>query len=225
MIVRRATVFLLTAVLGLLLGGVNPASAQNRLTNPGFDGNATGWNLFGGAVYDPTIDIASNPSSGSAGRSYSLAAVSDSTGVVLQCVTPVTPGAAWTLSGNVLFTAVAAGGAGSGAGLLAAQGFSDTACGTPIGSPSLSNFAAQTNGVWQSNSFGGTVPVGAQSMMIGVGGIATTTPGAFIENVDNVDFESAAGVPTMSTVWLTLLAVGCALAVLVTMLRRNRIAG
>jgi hypothetical protein len=221
MIVRRARRILFTAVVGLLAAGARPASAQNLLTNPGFDGNATGWMLFGPAVFDPANDVAGNPASGSAQGAYTLT-TGNSTGVVLQCVTPVTPGASWTLGASVLFSAPN-GSAGSGAGLLATQGFSDAGCSTPIGVPAFSNFPAQTNGIWQSHSFGGTVPVGVQSMLIGVGGIATTNGGDFVENVDNVDFVSSAAVPTMSEVWLTLLAIACALVVLVVQQRRGRI--
>jgi hypothetical protein len=55
---------------------------------------------------------------------------------------------------------------------------------------------------------------------VAIGVQATTAAGDFIVNADNLDLELAAAVPTMSTMWLTLLAVGCALAVLVMQQRR-----
>jgi hypothetical protein len=66
----------------------------------------------------------------------------------------------------------------------------------------------------------GIVPATVQSIQVAVGVVATASGGAFNVNTDNIDFVTTAAVPTMSTVWLTLLAVGCALAVLVMQQRR-----
>jgi hypothetical protein len=222
MIGRRERLVLLTAVVGMLAAGARPASAQNRLTNPGFDGNANGWNVF--SVYDGTVDINNSASSGSAALFVTINTVGDSSGIVAQCVTPVTPGAPLTYTGHVMFTAPTSPNPGSGAGLMAFQGASDAGCTIPTGPVSESVFPGQTNGIWQTNSFSATVPAGAHSIFIAIGVRATTTAGDFLVHADNLDFETAAAVPTMSTVWLTLLAVGCALAVLVMQQRRVRIA-
>jgi hypothetical protein len=216
----RARAFLLTAVVGLLAAGARPASAQNLLVNPGFTGSASGWALQNGATFDPSVDIANSATSGSARLAVTIVGLNNTDAIATQCVTPVTPGAPLTVSGNVLFTAVTSGTPGSGSGIVAAAGFSDTGCGSLLGSVIESNFPAQTNGVWQSQSVSGVVPAGAQSVLVAIGVQATTAAGDFIVNADNLDLELAAAVPTMSTMWLTLLAVGCALAVLVMQQRR-----
>jgi hypothetical protein len=221
MIIGRGRLFLLAVVLALLAAGVRPASAQNLLVNPGFTGSASGWALQNGATFDSGVDIANSATSGSARLAVTILGINNTDAIASQCVTPVTAGAPLTVSGNVLFTAVESLTPGSGAGVIAAGGFSDTACGTLVGSLIESAFPAQINGVWQSQSVSGVVPAGAQSVLVLIGVQATTTPGDFIVNADNLDLELAAAVPTMSTVWLTLLAVGCALAVLVVQQRRR----
>lgn len=221
MIVRCARVFLVAAAVGVLAAGARPASAQNLLTNPGFDGNANGWTLPVPAVYDPTVDIANNLSSGSAHLSVHLDSLASSANIAWQCVTPVTPGATITFSGNVMFSPVATPSSqGIGVGVLLAAGYSDTACTSSIAVIGISNFPPQSLGQWQFHSMSGTVPPGAQSILAQVSMVPTTFASDFIVNADNIDVESTAAVPTMSTVWLTLLAIGCALAVLVMQQRR-----
>jgi len=220
MIFGRARLILLTALVGLLAAGARPASAQNLLVNPGFTGGSTGWTLQSGATFDPTVDIANSATSGSARLATTINTLTNANAIASQCVTPVTPGAPFTVNGNVLFTAVTSGTPGSGAGIIAVAVFSDTTCFTLMGTPFQSTFAPQTNGVWQSNGFSNVVPAGAQSMLVAIGVQATTTTGDFIVNADNLDFAFGAAVPTMSTMWLTLLAIGCGLVVLVLQQRR-----
>ncbi len=223
MIERRAKVFILTAVVGLLAAGARPASAQSLITNGGFAGNANGWILtFAGtpSTYDPAVDIASNPSSGSARLSETLN-VGNGDPIAAQCINVAShQNEQFTFTGNVLFTAPGAGGAGSGQGIMAWQGFSDTACASVETIPAQALFPPETDGIWQTNSMTGIIPGTVQSIMVAVGVTASGSTGAFIVHADNVDFVTTAGVPTMSTVWLTLLAIGCALTVLLVQRRR-----
>ena len=222
MLVRRVRPLLLAAAVGVLAAGEHPASAQNLLTNPGFDGNANGWTLPVPAVYDPAVDIANNVSSGSAHLSVHLDSLASSANIAWQCVTPVTPGASITFSGNVMFSAVATPSSqGIGVGVLLAAGYSDTTCTSPTAVIGISNFPPQSLGQWQFHSMSGTVPAGSQSILVQVAMVPTTFASDFIVNADNMDLESTAAVPTMSAAWLTLLAIGCALAVLVVQQRRG----
>ncbi len=211
----------LVAVVAALVvgGGVSPAAAQNRLSNPGFDGNATGWFLFGSA-YDGAVDIANFASSGSVRTTVNIPTVGNTVGIAEQCIFPVVPGAPITFSANVRFDAPGTPNPGSGAGLIAFTATSDAGCTAAIGPVTQSTFAPQTNGTWQTNSISGTVPVGAQAVSVAVAVVATTTAGDFLVHADNFDAETAGAVPTMSAVWLTLLTVGCALVVLVMQRRR-----
>jgi hypothetical protein len=223
MIVSRARVFLVTAVVGVLAAGARPASAQSLITNGGFDGNANGWILTFAATpstYDPAVDFANNASSGSARLTESLL-VGNGDPIAAQCINVTSHiHESFTLTANVLFTAPGAGGAGSGQGILAWQGFSDTACATVETVPAQSLFPPETDGTWQTNSITGIVPATVQSILVAVGVTASGSGGAFNVHADNIDFVTTASVPTMSTVWLTLLAVGCALAMAIRHQRR-----
>jgi hypothetical protein len=109
------------AVVVMVAAGARPASAQNLLTNPGFDGNATGWDLTQGitpSTYDPTVDIANNSSSGSA-RIIATLLTGDGTPIAAQCIVVTSHvHEQFTFTANVRFTAIP-GFAGSGQGIMA----------------------------------------------------------------------------------------------------------
>src|SRR5690242_18493837 len=87
----------------LFLGAATPAAAQNLFTNPELDSNATGWFLFPSAVFDPAIDFAGSPTSGSIGFSQPVGAFGGPA-IANQCISAVVPNATYNVSASVLMS-------------------------------------------------------------------------------------------------------------------------
>ena len=101
------------SAMAVLLGAqAAPLAAQNLLTNPGFDTSLNGWLVIGPATWDPTLDAAGNPGSGSAKAVFDAPTVTGVDGVIEQCV-PLTVGATYHMGGKIFIAAgnTAAGGA------------------------------------------------------------------------------------------------------------------
>jgi len=88
----------------LLAGQVAPLSAQNLLTNPGFDTSLDGWLAISPASWDGTLDAGGSPRSGSAKGIFDASMATGIDGVIAQCV-PLTIGNTYHLGGKIFLPA------------------------------------------------------------------------------------------------------------------------
>jgi len=88
------------ALLSALILATAPASAQNLVTNPGFDGDLSGWST-GAATFDGTLDDTGTAGSGSARHMFINAGPGSVTSLALSQCIPVTAGTDYTFGGKV----------------------------------------------------------------------------------------------------------------------------
>lgn len=193
----------------LVLGSAGSASAQNLVVNPHFDTDASSWTLNPPGAFDPTTDAGGSPSSGSVLAAYPGALLGSVP--VFQCVQGIVAGNSYTFGGSVL---IAQQSGPASAVAIEVQWVSNSACSAFNGlsvAPTISTLNA-----WTTTSLTVTAPAGSVAGIIH----AFVNAGAAANiSIDDLFLQSNA-VPAMDTVWLTLLAVGCALVVLVMQQRR-----
>jgi hypothetical protein len=196
-----------------------PAVAQNLLVNPNFDADLSSWELAPATTFDGTRG---SPATGSALFAATLAVFDiDDLIVVDQCVDGIVPGSTYTFGGELLLTAVPAGGV---AGVFVS--WSGTPCGGAVSDlgvevgPSVS-----TTGAFVGTTWSAVAPAGAASVDVGViTGVAAVppgpvgpgdtvfVPGTYEVNADTLSFEASVPVPTMGPLWFVMLTGALVLA-------------
>jgi hypothetical protein len=198
-----ASLFVVSAAPSLL--------AQNLLSNSTFDSNLTGWTGVGS-----TFDGANgSPAPGSARVSVVGLTPFSNTGDHFQQCVSVVPGTSYNFGGQILNTALPAGG-GTGVGVV---WFSDGACATPM-IAGLSTLVT-TTGSWQGVTGTVTAPAGALSATVQDYQTADATGGDVTVNYDSLFFQLETPVPAMNTWWMAALGVFLAMAAGVAIRRRR----
>jgi hypothetical protein len=195
---RRTATVLLLAAAGLW-GAQRPLSAQNLLTNPGFDQDLSGWATpQGGTAWDGTRDADGNPASGSAAVKIYPPISSLSTlcpEVLSQCVT-VTPGTAYNFGGKIFIPEGQPGPGGSPlilAAEIAVVWSSAGNCATPVNSwsPILTPLVSAI-GTWTSSNVTLAVaPDHAVSAIVAAELCSPDFANLVAVSFDDMDFEAA----------------------------------
>lgn len=210
---RSRSLALATGFVTFLLAAT-PAAAQNLLTNPGFDGNANGWQI-GSNIYDSTQDAGGNPSSGSVAVSATLGAFSV-TNAVNQCVSGIVAGTLYDFGGSLRISQQDV---GTTAHVEVAWA-SDTNC-TAFGFPGAFGSNVTTSGSWLASTGNGVAPAGAQSAWISVVPNGGPSGGTINLNADDLFFQADQPVPTLGSASLGVLTAALALAGVWAVRRRS----
>ena len=202
--------FVLAAVIA------SPAFAVNRVTNPSFAGNTTGWITDANTTFDASNDATGVPGSGSA-RSTFAASGSSTLLSLHQCIA-AGPGN-YTLGGKVLIPNEQSVG---GSGVITVSFFSGPDCAT--GFISFTSLSTSTTGSFQTLSGPITAPGGTAHIWI-TGQNSATGAGTHIVNFDDFVLDDGLpaqnAIPVLGPLGLLALMGGLAAAGLLILRRRN----
>jgi hypothetical protein len=166
-----------------LLAAAAPAAAQNRIVNPGFDTDLSGWTLLTSPEYVISHDPAMGAAAPGSARVDVASAVPLNHLVLQQCVTAVA-GNNYDFGAKFRF---ASGAVPAPTGAVQVQWFADAICNNPDG-VAFSSFSLNTPDVWQLISATNvTVPAGMGSAIVALL-ITTTGPGTSVAWYDDVYF-------------------------------------
>lgn len=197
----------------MLLVVASPMFAVNLVTNPGFAGNTTAWNLNPSTTYDGSNDATGVPGSGSARLAF-VAGSPSTTVAVDQCI--ATGPGTYTLGGKVL---IPNGQSVGGSGTITVSFFSSGNCTT--GLLFFDSLTTSTTGSFVTLSKSTTAPPGTTNAWI-TGQNSATGAGTHTVNYDDfvLDNGVSPNVPALGR--FGLLATMIALAGLALVALRPR---
>jgi hypothetical protein len=187
-------------LVSLLTLGAPALAAPNLLSNPGFDTDLSSWTVVGNPglqiSFDPTLDAASSPTSGSAKVLHVTSSFSCQLDL-FQCVPGITPGKTYDFGGSILIPSMQP--PVFGEGIIDAAWRSGSACTgtrTVIQVPAGPVFQSTQAGSWVAvTSTGNIAPAGTQSLQVNIG-VCTTDPASTVQvNFDDLFVQLGATLP------------------------------
>ena len=196
--IRYRALLLSLCTLAILPLAVGSASAQNLLTNPGFEtGDFTGWEVFGAPAATGTVLATDNGPSAPGTHHAFLDNQAEALALLLKQSTGAGSAIAGPASYSVDLNVV---GAGVGA-VVFIQVFAEQSGGGVIGgSGLLGPFFPEGGWIVVAGSF--PAPVGTDFLTIQIEAVTAAESGSFSQvRVDNVSLEAESLVPTDATSW------------------------
>jgi hypothetical protein len=195
----------LVTVLVLPLAVVGDASAQNLLTNPGFEtGDLTGWNVFG--ISGLSNVVVQSGDNGPSAPGTNVAFLENNAEGIALTLKQSTPAGSASGAGTATYSFdLLLGGAGLG-GVFFVEVFAEQANGGVIaGSGVLGNY---TPGNWTNFSGAFAVPANTDFLTIQLSAITGAVVGGFSTMyADNVSLEFEGVVSTDETTWGNMKAL------------------
>jgi hypothetical protein len=217
----RQRILGVVVITGATLASV--AGAQNLLTNPTFNGSVTGWINGGTTLTYDAADSATADGTGSAVSGLTVAGSGANANGIEQCVTGITPGTTYSLSGSILFPSQPS---AQGSAWLIVQWYAGANCTPSFITDDQTDsvpYPSSGSGVWFPEGTPVIAPAGATSARV-IGEILNNVPNStFDVNFDNFDFgvnNVIAEVPTLEPAGLATLLLTLTVAAVIAMRRR-----